>query len=83
MQIDHANALTGEKYTRVMKCDQIPKDKQEEDGNCTILVAKVKLTNVCKFIETARVVGSTGCFCVNSINFSIALKNYCYKMHFF
>jgi len=42
IQIDHLNSSSEEKYTRVMKCDQMPKDKQEEDQNCTSLVAMVK-----------------------------------------
>jgi len=41
IQIDHFNSTSEEKYTRVMKCDQMPKDKQEEDQNCTTLHFKV------------------------------------------
>jgi hypothetical protein len=41
-QLDHLNASTGEKFTRVKHCNEMPKDKQEEDENCTTLDEKVK-----------------------------------------
>jgi len=42
IQIDHFNTtISEEKYTRVMECDQVPKDKQEEDENCTTLHLQV------------------------------------------
>jgi hypothetical protein len=41
VQIDHLNSATGFKFTRVMQCGEMPKDKQEEDENCTTLVANV------------------------------------------
>lgn len=31
VQVDHRNTSTGVKFTRVMKCWRIPKDKVEED----------------------------------------------------
>jgi hypothetical protein len=80
IQIDHFNSSTSEeKYTRVMKCDQMPKDKQEEDQNCITLVALVKRTNA---LISLKMKG------VNTIN--INLHNICCsdsncrkKMHLF
>jgi hypothetical protein len=36
-QIDHVDALTGEKFLRAMHCKEMPRDKNEEDKNCTTL----------------------------------------------
>jgi hypothetical protein len=36
-QIDHLNASTGKKFTRVMHCSEIPKGERKEDENCTTL----------------------------------------------
>jgi hypothetical protein len=41
VQIDHLNAATGVKYTRVMQCGEMPKDKHEENENCTTIVTNV------------------------------------------
>lgn len=42
VQLDHRNESTRVKFTRVMKCDRMPKDKQEQVKNCTILEFKVE-----------------------------------------
>jgi hypothetical protein len=49
-QLDHLNASTGEKFTRVKHCNEMPRNKKEEDENCTTKETKVnKLMNVfCK-----------------------------------
>jgi hypothetical protein len=49
LQIDHLNVSTGFKFTRAMRCNEMPKDKREEDENCTTLAAfKNEVSFSCK-----------------------------------
>ena len=43
LQVDHLNATTGVKYTRVLNCSRMPQDKMEADEKCKLLTAKVRL----------------------------------------
>jgi hypothetical protein len=45
-QIDHLNASTGKKFTRVMHCSEIPKGETQEDENCTTLEENVIFINI-------------------------------------
>jgi hypothetical protein len=47
-QIDHLNASTGKKFTRVMHCSEIPKGEGQEDENCTTLKEHVIFINFFK-----------------------------------
>jgi hypothetical protein len=41
LQIDHLDATTAVKYTRVMHCERMPLEKKEEDENCILIKANV------------------------------------------
>lgn len=41
LQIDHFNKTSGTKYTRAMKCQQMPENKVQEEETCETLDVKV------------------------------------------
>lgn len=41
VQVDHRDKSTGVKFSRVMQCNKMPKDKQEEDQTCSTLYVQV------------------------------------------
>jgi hypothetical protein len=55
-QIDHLNASTGEKFTRVLHCSEIPKGEGQEDENCTTLDEYVILKNVLMSIFSLNII---------------------------
>jgi hypothetical protein len=50
MEIDHLKYTSGVKFSRAMRCQRMPQNKEEED-KCDTLGVKVTIKNLVQFIH--------------------------------